>query len=73
MREAYALLQQGLTRRQVSEKLGFVSKDVIKQRSKEGLKDLFVAGQYEAAYRRVSRYRARVEKILKNVAKGQFP
>ena len=46
---------------------------MIKQRKEEGLKDLYVAGQYEAAYRRVSRYRARVEKILKNVAKGQFP
>ena len=73
MREVYTLLQQGLTRRQVSEQLGFVSKDVMKQRNEEGLKDLYVAGQYEAAYRKVSRHRAAVEKILKNVARGQFP
>jgi hypothetical protein len=73
MRDVYTLLQQGLTRRQVSEKLGFVSKAVIKQRNEEGLKDLYVAGQYEAANRKVSRHRATVEKILKNVAKGKFP
>lgn len=73
MREVYELLQQGLTRREVSEKMGFVGNAVIRRRNKEGLKDEFVASQYEAAYRKVSRHRATVEKILKNVAKGKFP
>ena len=48
----------------------------LQERKRKGEKDedyLFVESQYEAAYRKVSRHRASVEKILKNVARGQFP